>query len=243
MIAFRWRFLFPAVFVAVCLFALCVVTAVSLFRQQAAVTEVLRENVSSRRAAADLRGVLNTIVALETNQVEQVADHHARALAHLDDIRRLANHPREAELSRELDDGFAEYLRLWHSMPPTTDSRHKAEVTGATQYLEKFVLLPCRRIEGFNDGRVEETTTQHERVLAQLAWGMAVVGGLGAVAGVVFGYGLARALSRSIQRLKVQILSAAGANATDTGSSEIRSPDATTSIAAKLRSGRSIVNP
>ena len=210
MAAFRWRFLLPAVFVAVCLFALCVVTAVSLFRQQAAVTEVLRENVSSRRAAADLRGVLNTIVALETNQVEQVADHHARAQGYLDDIRRLANQPREAELSRELDDGFAEYLRLWQSLPPATDPRHKAEVTTATQYLEKFVLLPCRRIEGFNDGRVEETTTQHERVLAQLAWGMAVVGGLGAVAGVVFGYGLARALSRSIQRLKVQIRSAAG---------------------------------
>ena len=210
MIAFRWRFLFPAVFVAVCLFALCVVTAVSLFRQQATVTEVLRENVSSRRAAADLRGVLNTVVALETNRVEQVAEHHVRAQGYLDDIRRLANQPREAELSRELDDGFAEYLRLWQALPPATDPRHKAEVTAATQYLEKFVLLPCRRIEGFNDGRVEETTTQHERVLAQLAWGMAVVGGLGAVAGVVFGFGLARALSRSIQRLQVRIRSAAG---------------------------------
>ena len=103
MTAFRWRFLFPAVLVAVCLFALCVVTAVSLFRQQATVTEVLRENVSSRRAAADLRGVLNTVVALETNRVEQVAEHHTRAQGYLDDIRRLANQPREAELSRELD--------------------------------------------------------------------------------------------------------------------------------------------
>ena len=210
MTVLRWRYLFPAVLVAVCVFALCVVTAVSLFYQQAAVTRVLRENVSSRRAAADLRGVLNTIIALEVNDVETVAEHHARAQVYLDDIRRLANQPFEVRLSEELDAGFKEYLRIWQSVPPRRDPTHMAAVIAATQYLEKFVLLPCRQIEGFNDGRVEETTAQHERVLSQLAWGMAVVCVLGAVAGVVFGFGLARALSRSIQRLKVQIRSAAG---------------------------------
>ena len=210
MATFRWRFLLPAVLIAMCLFALCVVTAVSLFRQQATVTGVLRENVSSRRAAADLRGVLNTIIALETNQIETVADDHARAQAHLDDIRRLANQPREQDASRELDAGFAEYLRMWQSMPPADHPDHKAAVSAATLHLQKFVLFPCRRIEEFNDARVEETTAQHERVLAQLAWGMAGVGTLGAFAGVVFGFGLARALSRSIRRLQVQIRSAAG---------------------------------
>src|SRR4051794_33841557 len=102
MAALRWRFLLPAVLVAVCLFALCVVTAVSLFHQQATVTGVLRENVSSRRAAADLRGVLNVVVELEVNEVETVAEHHARAQGYLDDIRRLANLPREIELSQKL---------------------------------------------------------------------------------------------------------------------------------------------
>ncbi len=210
MSGFRWRFLWPVSLGTLCLVALCAFTAMSLFHQQATITGVLRENVSSRRAAADLRGTLNTLIALETNQIESVAELHARALTQLADIRRLANHPTEANLSARLDDGFAKYLILWQSLPPKDDPAHAPRAAEATQYLETNVLYPCREIEGFNDRRVEETTTQHERVLSQLAWGMAVVGGLGAIAGVVFGYGVARLLSQSIRRLRVQIRDAAG---------------------------------
>lgn len=200
MSGFRWRFLWPVSLGTLCLVALCAFTAMSLFHQQATITGVLRENVSSRRAAADLRGTLNTLIALETNQIESVAELHARALTQLTDVRRLVNHPTEAELSAQLDDGFAKYLKLWQTLPPKDDPAHAPRAAEATQYLETNVLYPCREIEGFNDRRVEETTTQHERVLSQLAWGMAVVGGLGAIAGVVFGYGVARLLSQSIRR-------------------------------------------
>lgn len=210
MSGFRWRFLWPVSLGTLCLVALCAFTAMSLFHQQATITGVLRENVSSRRAAADLRGTLNTLIALETNQIESVAELHARALTQLTDVRRLVNHPTEAELSAQLDDGFAKYLKLWQTLPPKDDPAHAPRAAEATQYLETNVLYPCREIEGFNDRRVEETTTQHERVLSQLAWGMAVVGGLGAIAGVVFGYGVARLLSQSIRRLRVQIRDAAG---------------------------------
>lgn len=210
MSAFRWRFLWPVSLGSLCLVALCAFAAVSLFHQQATITGVLRENVSSRRAAADLRGCLNTLIALESFQIESVADLHARAQTYLADIRRFANHPREQELSAKLDDGFARYLKLWESMPPKDAPGHAQQVEAATQFLEANVLYPCRDIEAFNDQRVEETTSQHERVLSRLAWGMATVAGLGAVAGVVFGYGLARLLSRSIRRLQVQIRDAAG---------------------------------
>ncbi|MBP3953936.1 hypothetical protein J8F10_01290 [Gemmata sp. G18] len=206
----RWRFLGPVSLGTLCLVALCAFTAVSLFHQQATITSVLRENVSSRRAASDLRGCLNTLIALELNQVESVAELHTRAQTHLTEIRKLANHPEEKALSAQLDDGVARYLKLWQSLPPKNDAAHAARVAAATEYLEVHVLYPCRELETFNDQRVEDTTTQHERVLSQLAWGMAVVGGLGAVAGIVFGYGAARLLSQSIRRLRVQIRDAAG---------------------------------
>ena len=210
MSGFRWRFVWPVSLGTLCLVALCAFTAVSLFRQQATITGVLRENVSSRRAAADLRGNLNTLIALETHQVESVADLHARALANLAEIRQFADHPTEYELSARLDDGFDRYLKLWQALPPKDDPAHADRVAEATQFLETNVLIPCREIEAFNDRRVEETTSQHERVLSQLAWGMAVIGALGAVAGVVVGYGAARLLSQSIRRLHVQIRDAAG---------------------------------
>lgn len=207
---FRWRFVWPVALGTLCLVALCAFTAVSLFHQQATITEVLRENVSSRRAAADLRGSLNTIIALETNRIESVADLHARTLGHLADIREYANHPAEQALADQLDDGFARYLTLWQALPPKDDPGHAEQVAVATQFLDANVLLPCRKLEAFNDRRVEETTAHHERVLSRLAWGMAVVGGLGTVAGLVLGYGVARLVNQSIRRLRVQIRDAAG---------------------------------
>ncbi|MBX9623653.1 MAG: hypothetical protein K2X82_07545 [Gemmataceae bacterium] len=210
MSAFRLRYLGPVVLIALCLVVLCTITAVSLFHQQAAVTRVLRENVSSRRAAADLRGCLNVLVELENRHVENVADLHDRAAGHLRTIRRFADQPEERAIADRLDAGFRDYLRRWQAVPPPGHPGHDAAVADATRLLEAEVLLPCREYEGYNDHRVEESTQGHERVLRQLAWGMAVVGGLGGVAGVVLGFGAARALARSIRRLRVQVRAAAG---------------------------------
>jgi len=208
--AFRWQFVWPVALGTLCLVGLCAFTAVSLFHEQATITGVLRENVSSRRAASDLRATLNTLVALEAHQVEAVSELHTRAAGQLGDVRRFANTPRERELSTKLDGGFAAYLHAWQSLPPKGDPAHAARVTAASDFLEANVLLVCRDVEAFNDERVEETTLQHERVLNQLAWGMAVVGALGAIAGVVFGYGVARVVSRSLRQLRVQVRDAAG---------------------------------
>src|SRR5262245_6165874 len=210
MTGLRWRFFWPVAVGTLCLVALCVFTAVSLFHQQATITKILRENVSSRRAAADLRGSLNTLIALETHHVESVADLHARAQTHLQDISEMANHPEERALSARLNEGFAHYLKLWQSLPPPGHRDHEQAMADATRFLETHVLFPCREIEAYNDERIEETVSHHERVLYQLAWGMAGVGGLGGIAGVVLGFGVARALSRTIRRLHVQLRDAAG---------------------------------
>ena len=98
-----WRLVGPVILATACLVALCTFIAVSLFHQQATMARVLRENVHSRRAAADLRGCLNTLVALETHHVESVADVHARAQTHLHEIRVFANHPTELALSGRLE--------------------------------------------------------------------------------------------------------------------------------------------
>jgi two-component system, NtrC family, sensor histidine kinase HydH len=210
MSGFRFRYLWPVVLIALCFLSLCTITAVSLFHQQAAVTGLLRENVESRRAAGDLRGCLNTLIELEIHHVEAVADQHARARGHLAHISRLADQPAERDLADRLTAGFDEYLRAWDHLPPVTDPGHRAAVDAAIRLLEQKVLLPCGEIEGYNDERVDESTRHHEQVLRNLAWGLAVIGGLGAVAGVILGYGVAHGLARSILRLRVQIRDAAG---------------------------------
>jgi two-component system sensor histidine kinase HydH len=210
MAGFRLHYLGPVLLITLCLVVLCTITAVSLFHQQAAVTHLLRENVRSRQAATDLRGCLNVLVELEHRHVENVADLHVQAAGFLRGLRDAADQPEEQEYARRTEAGFAEYLRRWQALPPATDPAHDQAVMDATRFLETDVLVPCRDFEGYNDRRVEASTRGHEQVLNQLAWGMAVVGGLGAVAGVVLGFGVARGLSRSIRRLRVQLRDAAG---------------------------------
>lgn len=210
MSGFRLRYVGPVALGALCLVAMCAVTAISLFREQATVTRALRENVSSRRAAADLRGVVSTLVELEHRHVETVADLHARAQAHVRDVRHFADQPTEQELADQLSAGFDDYLTRWRSLPPAGDPGHDRAVADATRLLEAEVLAPCREYVAYNDNRVEASTQGHERLLRQLASGFAVIGVLGGVAGVVIGFGVARGLSRSIRRLRVQIRDAAG---------------------------------
>lgn len=210
MSGFRIRYLGPVVLTTLCLVTLCVLAAASLFHQQATVTGVLREHFSSRKAASDLRSILNVLIALETHHVESVSDLHARAQAQLQEIRRLADKPQERELSAKLEDGFAEYLRRWQELPPPGGPDHESRVADATRLLEARVLLPCRELEEYNDGEVQGAVQEHELVLRRLAWGLAGVACLGAVAGVVLGFGVARGLSRSLHRLQVRIRDAAG---------------------------------
>jgi two-component system sensor histidine kinase HydH len=73
MSAFRMRFLFPAAAGTVVLTMLCIETAQFLFQQQSAMTSVLRENVTSRRAAVDLESCLYDISALLHDNVDNVS--------------------------------------------------------------------------------------------------------------------------------------------------------------------------
>ena len=210
MTGFRLRYLGPVVFVTLCLIILCAATAVSLFTQQESVTRVLRENVESKRAAVELGGCLLDLIELENNQVENIAVLHDRSTRQLVTIRQLSDQPEEQRIATQLETAFREYLRRWSRLPPVGDSGHEAARRDATKYLEVQVLKPCQEFEHYNTGRIDTSTLNHENFLRQLAWGMAGIGGLGAVAGLVLGYGVARGLSRSIRRLRVQLHDAAG---------------------------------
>jgi two-component system sensor histidine kinase HydH len=206
----RWRILWPVSLVAICLVILCVFTAVSLFHQHATIAGVFSENVASRKAAAELEECLTDLIALEHARVETVAPLHARARTHLKKITELADEPDEQLLAARMTNMFDAYLRHWEALPPPSDPNHEAAVREVTHGLETQVLAPCTEFRLYNGRRLEQITAQHERVLNQLAWGMAGIGGLGAIAGIVLGFGVARAWSRTIGRLRVQIRDAAG---------------------------------
>ena len=210
MVGLRLRFLWPVLLVTFCLVLLCVFTAVSLFRQHATVAGVFRENVASRRAAVEMEECLSDLIAMEYARVEMVGPLHDRARAHLASVKEYADEPEERILADRMTAMFAKYLQRWQALPPPGQPGHESAARDATNFLETQVLSPCTEFRLYHGRRLEEITAQHERVLNQLAWGMAGVAGLGAVAGLVLGFGVARAFSRSISRLHVQIRDAAG---------------------------------
>ncbi len=214
---FQTRVLLPVVAVAACLLVLGALTATSLIWQQSDLADLYRENLNSRRAAIEFDECLSDLLLLLRNRVEtpdapplgqSMEPLHRRAREHLTDIRRFADQPAERNLADQLDAGFARYLAEWGSVPGGREDTKR--VSAAADRLEAEVLRPCREYKQFNAERIDDNTRRHDRELRTLGWGMAGIGLIGALAGVVLGYGLARAVRRSIRGVQVRIRDAAG---------------------------------
>ncbi|MFO0927875.1 MAG: ATP-binding protein [Gemmataceae bacterium] len=208
--ALRFRFLWPVTLASVGLIGLCAVLALSLLRQQIRTTQAMQENVASHRAATELEECLIDVVALLNEHVESVAVLHERTVGHLQSIRRSADQPEEQELVARLEEAFAQYTALWKAMPPINSPEHEPALRQVMRLLDTDLLRPCQELQQFNARRIEQAVEKHEWAVRQLAWGMTWIGMLGGGAGLVLGFGVARALSQSIRRLQFQIQDAAG---------------------------------
>lgn len=189
---------------------MCIITALLLFEQQSAMTGVLRENVTSRRAAVDLEECLYDISTLLKHDVDQVSPLNDRLVGHLRRLREVADQPEERDASEKLEKGLQTYLEMWRNIPPRDDENHTEGIRTAVESLETDLIKPCQSFRLYNGRRIEESTVQHESVLKRLAWGMASIGVLGGIAGIVLGFGLTRTVGQSIRRLQVRIQDAAG---------------------------------
>jgi len=206
----RWQFVWPVVVATGCLVGLCTFVAVSLLHQQAAVHSALQGDLKVRRAAVELLECLNAILVLEKDQVKAVSALHTRAQNQLRILANSADEPREQEEIARLTASFEAYMRKWDALPSPATPGHDAAFRDARQVLESEVLNQCQEVTRASRLRLDQATFEHERVLRQLAWGMAGVAVLGGVAGVVLGFGVAQGLSRSIRRLQVRVRDAAG---------------------------------
>ncbi len=210
MTRFRTRILLPVSLISTCLLVLSVLTATALIAQQKTVATLQRENLGGRRVAIELDECLTDLLLLLRDRIEDTAKLHERARLHLVDLRGFADQDTEKILASRLESGFAAYLALRSSSPPLGCAGHEEGLREAAARLESDALRPCREFKQFNSERIEATTQRHERELAELAWGMAGIGFLGALAGVVLGFGISGAVKRNIRGLQVRIRDAAG---------------------------------
>lgn len=204
------RYLLPVLLTTAVLLGLCTVTAVLLFRQRASMSESLRENIVSRRAAADLEEDLVTLHGLLRDRVEAVGSLHEQIRVHLDEIERYADRDEEVTLAGDVRETYRRYEQDWRELSPPDDPTHAEAVARLVGLIETEVLPRCAELREYNTRRIEGSAEEHRRGLQWLAWGMVIVGTAGAAGGLVLGYGASRALTRAVRRLQVEIRDAAG---------------------------------
>src|SRR5262249_15337626 len=165
----------------------------------------LAEDIRSRKAAGSLEESLQNLAALHDRGVQGIEPIHQRIEEHLAEIDRFANKEQEQEYARAIASSYRAYLRLWEegrgepAAPQPSLARHLREETIPT----------CRQLRDFNAAQIETSEEAHRQALRRMSWGLAVVGGLGSLAGLVLGYGLARKLRQTIHQFLIRVQVAA----------------------------------
>ena len=194
----------PTLLIALLLLLACTTAATYFYYEQSATASILRENINSRRIAQDLETRLEDLLALlrsGSDQVDALDDRVERLLV---DARLFADKEEEAVLVTQLENSFAAYQELRRKRD-TANVGDESPMKAAIAVLADKTLPSCRELRLFNSRQTEKSEEVHFRRVKWLAWGLAIVGGVGAFAGVFLGYGVARGLRRSIYQVSVRI--------------------------------------
>jgi two-component system sensor histidine kinase HydH len=190
------RLLFVSVVSSVSLLVACGVLAGYLYLDQSRTADLLSEDIGSRGAAINVEATLNNLVSLHNQGVVAVEPLHDQVGLDLAEVERFANKTRERELAEQLRYEFDEYLRMWQARVASKE---------LADYLRSNPLASVQALRKFNGAEMQASEEVHRRSVQRMIWGLAVVGGLGSIAGLVLGYGLARSLRRAVQQFLIRV--------------------------------------
>src|SRR5947209_4239377 len=188
----------PTVFVSLLFLGSCITAAIYLHHQQSASVRVLDEAIASRRIAGDLLKALDDLAALPMDRRDEAGALHGQILSLLAKARRGVDKSEEARLVGRLEDSFGRYLR--REARAASGPAPAAAGREALRTLEAEVVPTCRELERFNAAEIERSEAILHRMVAWMTWGLAGVGTIGSLAGLLMGYGVARGLGRSVLR-------------------------------------------
>ena len=198
----------PAIFVSLMLLSLCAVAAVFLYRQQASSAKVHRESVLSAQVGNDLKNTLIDLIDQLRVGGQKVGVLHRRIREQLVQARKLADPGLEQEMEDQLEKSVERYLALWKASPKGM-TLVGATMPAALDLLEREALPVCRRLQEENVKQIQETETDLRRTVQWVVAGLVGVCTLGALAGLLLGYGVARGLRQSIHHLRIHVQDAA----------------------------------
>jgi two-component system sensor histidine kinase HydH len=200
----------PTVLVSLLLVGLCTATAVYLYRQQATTAHMLDEHVVSRKIDHELETAMADLIAVHRDGSDQVEALQERIGTLLTDIQAVAHKDEERALVRQLVHRFARYRQDWDARVALAPGSGDEAATAAVLLLETETLPLCRQLRDYHSLRIEQVAAAYHQTMHWMAWGLASVGSIGALAGLILGYSVARRLRHSIYQLSVRIQDAAG---------------------------------
>jgi two-component system sensor histidine kinase HydH len=178
------------------LLALCGTVAYWLYDEQHRTVTTLGEDIGSRGAAMNLEATLNNLAVLHDRRSHDVEPLHEQVRTDFAEIDRFGDKEEERRLAHRAAALFDVYLARWQAAAPAAE---------LAAYLRAEVVPAVQTLRVYNGRELQESETGHRRALRRMAWGLVVVGGLGSVAGLVLGYGLARSLKRTIHQFLVRV--------------------------------------
>lgn len=190
------RFLALSIVFSLLVLAVSGTVAVTLYLDQSRTADLLSEDIGSRGAAINLDVTLDRLITSHTRGASEVAPLHEQADADLAEIERFADKARERELVAGVKASLADY-----------HARRRAGATAAelADFLRAHTQPAVHDLRAYNGRELAASEGSHRQTVRRMAWGLAAVGLLGAVAGLVFGFGLARRLRRTIQQFLVRV--------------------------------------
>jgi signal transduction histidine kinase len=200
----------PTVLVSLLLLGLCTATAVYLYRQQAATAHMLDEHVVSRKIDHELETAMADLIVVHRDGSDQVEALQERIRTLLIAIQAIAHKDAERTLVRQVVHSFTRYRQGWDTRVAPEPTSGDDAVTAAVLLLETETLPLCRQLRDYHSLRIEHVAAAHRQTMHWMAWGLASVGSIGALAGLILGYSVSRRLRHSIYQLSVRIQDAAG---------------------------------
>lgn len=199
----------PTVLVSLLLFAACSAAAVLLYRWHAGAAAELAEDIDSRRVASEVETTLRNLITLIRNGSDQVDALHERLWNLFLEARDHADSDTEQEMETALENSFAQYHALWLHRLEVPAEETMQTVRQAQEKLEKETLPQAIDLRNYNSQQINRSEGELRRTVKFIAWGLVAVGSIGSLGGILLGYGVARALRKSIYRLSVRLRDAA----------------------------------
>jgi signal transduction histidine kinase len=206
----------PALAIGVVLLGACVASVWYINRLRTNLATVLSQNVVSLQAAQELEILVRQLrfhwlLYLSNplpSRLDRIENDNRSFEAALVKAEQSAQTSEQKTSVREIDAAFRKYsheldlarLRTAAPLPSPAEFGKLAD-----SHPVNHVVDPCRRLLDVSKATMERTQHESERVSHQANRAMVLLGLGGPLAGLIIGYGVARALSRSIYRLSVQV--------------------------------------